>query len=69
MTEYPLPALTRRCHATGRDLRPGERYYGVLLEEAAGVVRRDFAAEQADAAAADDGQADALAGLLHVSSL
>ena len=42
---------------------------GVLLGEAdpldRGMPRRDFAAEQADAAAADDGEADALGGVLH----
>lgn len=45
MTELTLPASNWRCHGTGRDLRPGERYYGVLLEEPAGVVRRDYSAE------------------------
>ena len=36
---------TRLCAGTGRELRPGERFYGVLVEEAGRFVRRDFAAD------------------------
>ncbi len=43
MTDYQLQAPTRRCHATGRELRPGEKYVGALLDEAGRFVRRDFA--------------------------
>ena len=43
MTDYQLPAPTRRCHATGQELRPGEKYVAALLDEAGRFVRRDFA--------------------------
>jgi hypothetical protein len=45
MSEYQIQANTRRCAATGRELRPGERYYSVLLEEAGKFVRKDYGAE------------------------
>ncbi len=40
-----IPAPARVCAATGRELAPGERVYGVLFEEAGKFVRRDFAAD------------------------
>ena len=43
MTDYRLTAPARRCHVTGREFRPGERYVTALLEEAGQFVRRDFA--------------------------
>jgi hypothetical protein len=43
MTDYQLQAPTRRCHVTGRELRPGEKYFSALLDEAGRFVRRDFA--------------------------
>jgi hypothetical protein len=45
MTDYQLQPNTRRCSVTGRELRPGERYYSVLLDEAGKFVRKDFSAE------------------------
>jgi hypothetical protein len=45
MTEYQIQANTRRCAATGRELRPGERYFSVLLEEQGKFVRRDYSGE------------------------
>jgi hypothetical protein len=45
VTEYDVQAPTRTCTATGRELKPGERFVGVLLDEAGKLVRRDFAAE------------------------
>ena len=45
MTDYHLQATTRRGHATGRELRPGEKYVTALLDEAGKFVRRDFAPE------------------------
>lgn len=42
MTDYQLQAHTRRCAATGRELRPGERFYGVLLVEAGKFLRKDY---------------------------
>jgi hypothetical protein len=45
MTEYQIQANSRRCTATGRELRPGERYYSVLLEEGGKFVRQDYSSE------------------------
>jgi hypothetical protein len=45
MTDYQIQPNTRRCSATGRDLRPGERYYTALLEEGDHFVRKDFSRE------------------------
>ena len=45
MTEYQIQPNTRRCSVSGRELKPGERYYSVLLDEAGKFVRRDYAAE------------------------
>jgi hypothetical protein len=44
MTDYQFQAPTRRCHATDRELRPGEKYVTALLAEGSRFVRRDFAA-------------------------
>src|SRR5262249_53940321 len=45
MTDYQIQAPARRCAATGRDLRPGEKYHSALLDEAGAFVRRDYAAD------------------------
>ena len=45
MIDYQIQPSTRRCSATGRELRPGECYYSVLLEEAGKFVRKDFSVE------------------------
>lgn len=45
LTDYRLQPSTRRCTATGRELRPGDRYYGVLFDEAGAFVRKDYSAE------------------------
>lgn len=45
MMDYQIEANTRRCAATGRELRPGERIYSVLREVDCKFVRQDFAAE------------------------
>src|SRR5262245_40739397 len=45
MTDYQIQPNTRRCVKTGRELRPGEKYYTALLEEGAGFERRDFSPE------------------------
>src|SRR3989442_12430932 len=45
MMEYQIDANTRRCAATGRELREGERFYSVLLEEGGKLLRRDFSNE------------------------
>ena len=43
MTDYQIQAPTRRCAATGRELRPGEKYHAVLLDAGGRFVRHDYA--------------------------
>ena len=45
MLDYQIQPNTRRCSATGRELKPGERYFSVLLDENGKFVRRDYSAE------------------------
>ena len=45
MTEYDLQAPSRVCAATGRELKPGDRFFAVLTETAGKLVRTDFAAD------------------------
>ena len=45
MTDFDIQGPSRTCTATGRPLKPGERVYGVLLEDGGKLVRRDFAAD------------------------
>jgi hypothetical protein len=45
MIDYQIQPNTRRCWITGRDLKPGERYFSVLLDEDGKFVRRDYSAE------------------------
>jgi hypothetical protein len=45
MTEYQIQPNTRRCALSGRELRPGEKYYSVLREEDGKFVRLDFSSE------------------------
>lgn len=51
--EYQIEASTRRCSATGRELRPGERMYSVLRESGGRFSRQDYAAEAWTGAPAD----------------
>jgi len=44
MFDFEIARFTRHCHATGRELAPGETFYSVLVTEGAEVVRQDFAA-------------------------
>jgi hypothetical protein len=44
-TQFDIQGPTRVCAATGRELRPGERYYAVLLDDAGKFVRKDYAAD------------------------
>lgn len=43
--DYQIQPNSRRCTATGRELRPGERYFSVLLEVNHHLVRQDFSCE------------------------
>jgi hypothetical protein len=45
MTNYEIQGPTRVCTATGRALQPGDRFYGVLVEDGGKFVRRDYAAD------------------------
>ncbi|MCS7046393.1 MAG: hypothetical protein NZO58_08565 [Gemmataceae bacterium] len=45
MTDYQIQPHTRRCSATGRDLRPGERYFTALMEQGDQLIRLDFSSE------------------------
>ncbi len=45
MTEYDIQSPARVCAATGRELRPGDRYFAVLTEAAGKLTRADYAAD------------------------
>jgi hypothetical protein len=45
MTDYQIQPNTRQCAATGRELRAGEKFYTVLIEENDGFVRKDYCNE------------------------
>ncbi len=45
MLDYQIQANTRRCAATGRELRPGERYYTALLDIDGKFIRQDYSTE------------------------
>jgi hypothetical protein len=43
--EYQIQPSTRRCTLTGRELRPGEKVYSVLLDEGGKFIRKDYSVE------------------------
>lgn len=43
--DYQIQAPTMRCALTGRELKPGERIYSVLMVEGNRLIRRDYANE------------------------
>jgi hypothetical protein len=45
MTDYPNATSLRVCAATGRPLRPGDRYYGVLALDGSRLTRQEFSTE------------------------
>lgn len=45
MTDYEIQGPTRVCAATGRELKPGDRFYGVLSDSGGKLVRTDYAAD------------------------
>ncbi|MCS6849933.1 MAG: hypothetical protein NZ700_02045 [Gemmataceae bacterium] len=45
MTDYQIEAHTRRCAVTGRELKPGERVWSVLIDDGGRFVRRDYSPE------------------------
>ena len=44
-TDFDIAGHARVCAATGRELKPGERVYGVLTESAGRFARADYAAD------------------------
>ena len=44
-TDFDIAGHARVCAATGRELKPGERVYGVLTESAGKFARVDYAAD------------------------
>lgn len=45
MIDYQIQPPTRRCCATGRELRPGERFFTALVESGSHFERHDYAPE------------------------
>lgn len=45
MTDYEIHGPARVCAATGRELKPGDRFHAVLAEDAGKFTRTDYAAE------------------------
>jgi hypothetical protein len=45
MTPYAIQGPARHCSASGRELKPGERFYSALLDEDGRFVRKDYAAD------------------------
>lgn len=45
MQEYEIQRCTRRCAASGRELKDGETCYSVLVAEGGQVIRYDYAPE------------------------
>jgi len=43
--DYEIQRCTKRCQATGRELKPGDAYYSVLVVEAGGLARHDYSPE------------------------
>ena len=45
MTEYQIQDNTRRCSVSGRELKPGDKYFSALFDENGSWMRRDFSPE------------------------
>jgi hypothetical protein len=45
MTDYQIQPHTRRCAVSGRELKPGERFYTALVEEGEQFRRQDYSSE------------------------
>jgi hypothetical protein len=53
MTDYEIQGPTKVCAATGRELKPGDRFHAVLVERDGRMVRVDYAADAWPAPPAD----------------
>lgn len=45
MIDFDIQRCTKKCHATQRELRPGDTNFSVLVPEGAEVVRQDYSRE------------------------
>jgi hypothetical protein len=45
MTDYQIQPNTRRCAVSGRDLKPGEKFFTALLEDGGKFLRQDYSSE------------------------
>ena len=45
MTDYDIQGPARVCAATGRELKPGDRFFAVLATDSGRLVRTDYAAD------------------------
>ncbi|HJZ55663.1 MAG TPA: hypothetical protein VKE74_11915 [Gemmataceae bacterium] len=45
MTDFDIQGPTRVCAATGRELKPGDRFASVLVDDGGKLVRTDYAAD------------------------
>jgi hypothetical protein len=45
MTDYQIQANTRLCSVTGRELKPGDKFFTVLLDEGGKFIRHDYSAD------------------------
>lgn len=45
MTDYDIQGPARVCAASGRELKPGDRFFAALTEDAGKLVRTDYAAD------------------------
>ena len=53
MMNYEIQANSMRCSKTGRELRPGEKFYSVLYDRGTAYERCDFSVEAFDGPPAD----------------
>lgn len=45
MMDFQIKKTSRHCHATERDLKPGELFFSDLVQEEDALIRRDFCEE------------------------
>ena len=45
MMDFHIKRTDRHCHATERELKPGEQFFSDLVKEGDGLVRRDYCEE------------------------
>jgi hypothetical protein len=45
MTEYQIESNTRQCAVSGRELKAGQRFFSVLLDQDGKFLRKDYSSE------------------------